>query len=120
MRDVRYKPTEISNIANPPQFDADAIASELGYKDGGVVKMRWRQIKNKKLALAGASPGGIKKRAPKKATPKKVKAEDEAEDDAEQVSTPSKGPKKRVTKSKAAQQNEDGMKIKDEVAEEDE
>ena len=107
------------SIANTCQFDADTIATQLGYKDGSIVKARWGQIKRKKLS-ACVSPAGIKKRTPsKKAMPKKAKVEGDLDndDDAGGEETPTKTPAKRGRKKKAELETEE-VEVKQEDGDE--
>ncbi|KAI6872289.1 hypothetical protein KC343_g550 [Hortaea werneckii] len=57
--------------------DFEAVAAELGYKDAGVAKTRWGQIKKKKIE------GSTTDSSPVKATPgkRKGKASDGADDE---------------------------------------
>ncbi|KAK3716865.1 hypothetical protein LTR37_006215 [Vermiconidia calcicola] len=112
----------MQNLTSEIQFDADAIAQQLGYKDGSIVKTRWGQIKRKKLTAAGASPGGgIKKRtSAKKNTAKKGKGYSETNGggDDEEPATPTKTPAKRGRKPKVEKvAEEDQEEIKQEEKE---
>ncbi|RMY73318.1 hypothetical protein D0863_03940 [Hortaea werneckii] len=60
--------------------DFEAVAAELGYKDAGVAKTRWGQIKKKKIE------GSTTDSSPVKATPKKRKGK--ASDGADDEETP--------------------------------
>lgn len=75
---VRYiRPILVSSLTVNVQFDADAVATQIGYKDGNVVKNRWNMIKRTKIAN-GALGGGFDKKAVNKKAPvkrKKVEAE---------------------------------------------
>lgn len=56
------------------QADFEAVAAELGYKNAGVAKDRWRQIRAKKFRPATESPlGGVAKSTPSKKSPDKAK-----------------------------------------------
>lgn len=113
---ISFSPTDLS------QFDADTVATKLGYKSGKTVKDRWSQIKKKKLGGAvasAASPAGIKKRAPAKETAKKVEKGDDAEggeEDAGEVAV-SKETKKGGGKAKKAKK-EAAKAVKEEDTEE--
>ena len=92
------------------QFDADAVAAELGYKSGVVVKARWSQIKTKKLGKGAAPSSGVQKPTPsKKATPKKAPTGGaiKGEDDDEVATTPTKTPKKRAPKPEVKEEEEE-------------
>ncbi|KAI6820811.1 hypothetical protein KC332_g8079 [Hortaea werneckii] len=60
--------------------DFDAVAAELGYKDAGVAKTRWSQIKKKKIE------GTTSESSPVKVTPRKRKGK--ASDGADDEETP--------------------------------
>lgn len=123
--------------ANTVQFDADAVAKDLGYKSGTVLKNRWSQIKRKKINVSGgggggvaaaASPSGIKKRTPKKSAKAALAEADggDGDDDNEVPDTPVKTPAKRGRKPTAKKlesvgqegESEEEGKVKPEAEEE--
>jgi len=86
------------------QFDAAAVAADLGYKDTKVLQTRWSQIKGKMLKHGGtaATSGGIKKRTPVKDTKSKGSKAKLATDDDEEADAgkAAKPPSKRGRKAK--------------------
>ena len=86
------------------QFDAAAVAADLGYKDTKVLQTRWSQIKGKMLKHGGtaAASGGIKKRTPVKDTKSKGSKAKLATDDDEEADAgkAAKPPSKRGRKAK--------------------
>lgn len=107
-------------LANVHQFDADAVAKELGYKDGKIVKTRWSQVKIKKLS-GGSPAAGVKKRTPSKKAVKAMEGAEGADDDEDAATpaTPTKTPKKRTPKPKkkaAAEAEDEVMKEEGEDA----
>ena len=105
------------------QFNYDAVATELGYKDGSIARVRWNSInRNKIQAGAAATPGGVKKTtSAKKRAPKKRKGGDTGEGDEDELgnghSSPLKTPKKRGRKPKADGADGTGVKVKEESME---
>jgi hypothetical protein len=94
-------------------FDADAVAAELGFKDGSIARVRWNSINRTKIQ--GSAGGGVKKTPAKKNTPKKRKGDDSGagrDDELGDGGTPSKTPKKIARKPKA-QRDGAGVKIKE-------
>lgn len=90
------------------QTDWDAIAKQLGYKDAGVARTRWGQIKRKKFA---ATTGRVSKGSPNKKTATAPKS---AADGAEE-GTPTKAKRGRKPKAKAT----DATKVKNEEVEDE-
>lgn len=104
------------------QFDADAVAAELGFKDGSIARVRWNSINRLKIQDTTASPAGVKKTtSTKKSASKKRKYGDSGEGDEDELGngtgTPTKTPKKRARRSKAdaaGEKDENGVRVKEE------
>lgn len=64
----RYAPitTKHAHPLTSFQFDAEAVAQELGMKDAGSVKARWNTINRKKIQGAASPAGGVDKTTPTK------------------------------------------------------
>lgn len=73
------------HILTHVQFDADAVAKELGYKDGSIARVRWNSINRNKIKGA---VGGIDKASPAKKNIKPKKAAGEEDGDGECFATP--------------------------------
>ena len=103
------------------QFNADAVAAELGFKDGNVARVRWNRINRTKIQGGGASPsGGVQKGTPrKKNTPRKANADGNGNggDDDENTKTPTKkkGRKSKVEAEAKAEGNIKQEEIEDAV-----
>ncbi|RMY02465.1 hypothetical protein D0867_11042 [Hortaea werneckii] len=82
--------------------DFEAVAAELGYKDAGVAKTRWGQIKKKKIE------GNTSESSPAKVTPRKRKGK--ASDGADDEETPKakKGRGKAKSESVVKEDSEEG------------
>ena len=101
------------------QFNYDAVATELGYKDGSIARVRWNSINRNKIQAGAATPAGVKKTtSAKKSTPKKRKGGDTGAGDEDELgnghSSPLKTPKKRGRKPKADGADGAGVKVKEE------
>ncbi|KAK4985484.1 hypothetical protein LTR66_008155 [Elasticomyces elasticus] len=97
-RETKLLVSMMKHMQADPSVDYDAVASELGYKDGSIVKTRWNQIKRKKINASSGSPsGGVAKTTKKTTTksPKDKKAEVKGDDNG------SPKPKKRGRKPKS-------------------
>nr|POE56756.1 hypothetical protein CFP56_33728 [Quercus suber] len=103
------------------QADFDAIATELGYKDAAVARVRWNQVRSKKFPAKKRGPnapaGGVDKVSPGKKTPVKAKKAGQSSKTKEDgVETPT--PKKRANKSKDTGKestDDDDLAVKSEV-----
>lgn len=67
------------------QSNWNKVAKELGYKDAGIAKTRWTQVRKKKIDVGQGSPsGGVDKATTNKVSPtkaKKAKAKDKKSKD---------------------------------------
>ncbi|KAK3048692.1 hypothetical protein LTR09_010001 [Extremus antarcticus] len=109
----------MANLTSDIQFNADAIAAQMGYKDAAIVRARWNTIKRKKLSV-DAPTGVVKKRTPKKAAKSKEGEEGDGDGgDDEEVVTPVKTPKKRTRKPKTAKADEEEPAVEEPAVKEE-
>lgn len=90
------KPKEIS-LTKLTQSDFDAVAAELGYKDGAIVKTRWGQIKRKKITAGLTASGNAGTITPRKRKAKAAAGVDGDGDDEEVTPKAKRGGKKVKT-----------------------
>lgn len=92
------------------QFDADAVATEMDYKDAQSAKNRWNTIRRKKIAGTASSGGD-------NSTPKKRKGKADVADGDDDEETPKPKRKRGPTPKADKAKKEDGIK-KEEMEEE--
>ncbi|KAI7231143.1 hypothetical protein KC330_g6589 [Hortaea werneckii] len=82
--------------------DFEAVAAELGYKDAGVAKSRWGQIKKKKIE------GNPSESSPAKVTPRKRKGKSSDGADDEETPKAKKGRGKAKSEGVVKEDSEEG------------
>ncbi|TKA22648.1 hypothetical protein B0A50_07657 [Salinomyces thailandicus] len=87
----------IKHLKGDLPSDFDAVAAELGYKDGAIVKTRWGQIKRKKITAGLTASGNAGTITPRKRKAKAAAGVDGDGDDEEVTPKAKRGGKKVKT-----------------------
>ncbi|WPH00898.1 Hypothetical protein R9X50_00373200 [Acrodontium crateriforme] len=109
----------MKNLEGELKADFDAVAEEMGYKDSGVAKARWNQIKRKKIMVVGGGGSVEKSGSGKKVAG--VKRAALAGGDEEEGTPKRRGRKAKVVKSEeVVEEDGDGEEEKGNVKATDE